>query len=115
MPEPADRILVLRWDDSDIDAFLHLLTSAGFSVDAPVGKLSDFDPVDYGVVIHLARSESDLIAHLGEQLDDVEQEEWLLLGGGDAGDIHCTIQLTLHASERLRQFVRVLFAQASIT
>lgn len=115
MSSTNGRVLALRWDDSDVSAFLKHFASAGFDVECVIGKLTDFDPKDYGAIIHLARSEEDLLQHLGPHRANIAADEWLLVQGGDEDDFHCTVQLTESASTELRAFIRFLWARANMT
>lgn len=113
-PQPADTVLVLRWDNSRIDEFLRFLEEHGFEVHCAIGPDQISDRSKYGAIIHLARSDNDLRIHLGSEFDAIANEEWVLLAGDGEQDFHCTFQITQQASDELRAFVHWLWAIGSV-
>ncbi len=109
-----NHVLVLRWDASNVDSFVSLFEKQGFTVHSCVGRFDDSIPDHVGAVVHLARSADALATHLGDELQRIDAEEWLLVAGDGEDDFHCTVQLTGRASMELRNFVRWLWAVANI-
>ncbi len=63
--------------------------------------------------MHLTHSSDSLASLLGDRLALVKDEEWVLIAGNE--DLHCTVELTVLASEELKLFVRTLWARFHIT
>lgn len=117
MPQrEVDRVLLLCEDPDKARGVVGLFDANGFTVRCHTGELSGVDLAGYGAVVHLAQSADALNDILGDELDNVRDEEWILIEGGTGDeDQHCTVQLTRQASHALRAFVRALWAQFSIT
>jgi hypothetical protein len=113
--ENSSHILLLRWDDSNVDSFVDLFEKKGFTVINNICSLEDIDTHSFGAIVHLARSADALEAHLGEEIEGVDTEEWFLIGNDEgADDYHCTVQLTERASPELRAYIRQLWSVCSI-
>jgi len=111
----SNRVLLLRWDDSDVARVERVFADAGFPVDSVVGRLGDADVSGYGALVHVARTADDLYRQLGDQRHNIREPEWVLIEGDGERDFHCTVQLTESASTGLRLFVAGLWGQATVT
>ncbi|MDX1304399.1 hypothetical protein [Photobacterium sp.] len=108
-----DSVLVISEEGVDHEGLTRLFNSHDFPVDIRWSNLQSIDLVQYGAIVHLTRSSKSLAALLGDRLLSIKEEEWLLIAGDDE-DLHCTVELTTLASDKLRLFVRMLWARFNI-
>jgi hypothetical protein len=110
-----NQVLVLCRDIGHAGPVSRQFYRSGFAVHVREGHLTAHDHEAYGAIVHLAPSADALVDLLGEEADDVRDEEWMLTeeDGDDAW--HFTVQLTSAATSSLRTFVRMLWAQANMT
>lgn len=111
-----DRVLLLCEYPEEAAGLARLFESSGFAVHCHKGPLGGIDLAEYGAVVHMAHSPRALQEILGDELERIRDEEWVLIEGDEGeADYHCTVQLTKQASHKLRTFVRMLWAQFNIT
>ena len=112
--EILNNVLVICKKGISHEGFIRLFDNLGFSVDVHCGDLQDIDFLQYGAIVHLAHSSDTLTSLLDDKLASVKDEEWILIAG-DNEDLHCTVELTILASEELKLFIRTLWARFHIT
>jgi hypothetical protein len=102
--------------DKDVDhAILStLLENNDFPVSTTQLMLTQSDVDNYGVIIHIGYSQDLLEKRLGDKLNEIKDEEWIFMAGGENRDLHCTVEVTKKASNRLRKFIRLLWSKFSV-
>lgn len=108
-------ILIVRDANVNAEGVSRLFENNGFPVTVTCDELMPGDVDRYGAIAHVAISEDLLDQRLGERLEKIQDEEWILIAGDDENDLHCTVELTVHASESLRLFIRSLWSMFSIS
>tara|TARA_R110002072_G_scaffold2252_2_gene18568 strand:+ start:27960 stop:28280 length:321 start_codon:yes stop_codon:yes gene_type:complete len=96
------------------EAISRYFSNVGYPVTVCHVPASDIDLQNYGAIVHVARSNILLTERLGDRLNQIKDEEWVLMSGEDEGDLHCTVELTPNASGTLRAFIRTLWSMFNI-
>lgn len=109
-----NNVLLICEASTNTEGFTRLLDSYDFSVEIRHDNLQDIDFSQYGAIVHITNSSESLTALVGRRIESIKDEEWILISGDD-NDLHCTVQLTVLASEDLKLYIRTLWAKFNIT
>lgn len=108
-------ILVICDEDVTHDLITHRFMGADYPVTFLHGDSPDIDLAQYGAIVHIAHSNHSLNERLGDRIEKIKDQEWILIAGDNDDDLHCTVELTIYAPASLRAFVQVLWSTFNIT
>lgn len=112
--QSLESVLVICDENINPEGVSRLFENQGFPVRVSRTQVEGLDFDHYGAIVYVAWSADSLDQRLGERLEKIRDEEWILVAGSDEDDLHCTAELTAGASSRLRLFVRSLWSTFSI-
>lgn len=110
----VDDVLIIHNKEVDHQVLSRLLKSNGFPVTVSSKPISSHELENYGAVAHIGYSRDKLGDRLEERISKIKYEEWVLITGHDEHDLHCAVELTVHASSQLKSFIRMLWSKYSV-
>lgn len=113
--DELNNVLIIHDEGVNHQILSRLLQANGFSITSmDEGTLPD-DLDKYGAIAHIGNSQDLLNKILGERLEHIKDEEWILIAAENENDLHCTLEVTRHASQKLRFFVRTVWSRCNIS
>lgn len=113
--DELSNVLIIHNKDVNHQGLSRLLQSNGFAITSMDEDALPDDLDKYGAIAHIGYSQYSLNKRLGEKLEQIKDEEWLLITEDNEKDLHCIVELTRHASQKLRIFIRTLWSREPVT
>lgn len=114
IPARQNNVLLLCENSIEHEPISRLFVTSGFPITVANNPDALEELSQFGAIVHVSNSSRSLKDWLGERLEHVREQEWVLIEGDDESDTHCTVELTVNSTDKLKKFVQTLWGRFNI-